>query len=63
MCSKPAGKPDYAREREEMAKRPERQTPATQQAPWRNTSPPGNQEAHGDDLHRSVEKLKSLVGN
>ncbi|MEX2252706.1 MAG: hypothetical protein WD649_01000 [Thermoleophilaceae bacterium] len=59
--SKRRGKPDYAHEREEMAKRPER--PTTGQAPWRNTHPRSNQEAHGDDLHRSVEKLRALIGN
>jgi hypothetical protein len=61
MCSKPAGKPDYAREREEMSHRPERKTSG--QAPWRNTHPRANQETNGTDLHRSVEKLRALVGN
>ena len=58
--SKPAGKPDYAREREEMAKRPERQTKG--QAPSRKTSPPANQKTDGGDLDRGVEKLEGLVG-
>ena len=58
---KPTGKPDYAHEREQMAKRPERQT--TGKAPSRKTSPPANQETHGGDLHRGVEKLEGLVGH
>jgi hypothetical protein len=61
MCAKREPKRDYAREREAMARRPARESSG--QAPWRNTRPRANQATHGDDLNRSVEKLRALVGH